>query len=118
MNLKSSLVAAALAALVSIAHAQGATLSPAAQAGAGGLNDPAFVTAMELYRAGRWSAAYGRFIHAADSGNVEAARIALLMLRHGRELFGTEWSAAPSQVELWERSVRAAQPLRLAVFGE
>jgi hypothetical protein len=62
-----------------------------------------FAEAVQLYRAGRWSGAYGRFIKLADQGHPGAARIALLMLRHGRDLYQTEWTAAPSQVAHWER---------------
>jgi hypothetical protein len=77
-----------------------------------------FVEALALYRAGRWSAAYGRFIEQAAKGDADAARFALMMLRHGNELYGTEWTAAPSQVALWERMVGSAAPLKLVYLGE
>jgi hypothetical protein len=62
-----------------------------------------FAEALQLYQAGRWSGAYGRFIKLADQGHPAAARIALLMLRHGGDLYKTEWTASPSQVAHWER---------------
>jgi hypothetical protein len=77
-----------------------------------------FVEALALYRAGRWSAAYGRFIEQAAKGDADAARFALMMLRHGNELYGTEWTAAPSQVALWERMVGSAAPLKMVYLGE
>jgi hypothetical protein len=93
--------------------------APAFIAGAGvPADDTTYADALQLYRSGRWSAAYGRFVRAADGGNADAARIALLMLRHGRDLYGTEWAAAPSQVSTWERMIGAAQPLAVAVSGE
>jgi hypothetical protein len=77
-----------------------------------------FAEAVRLYRSGRWSAAYGRFVALADKGDVASSRIALQMLRHGGELYGTEWAAAPSQVVVWERAAAAGGPLKLAVLGE
>ena len=78
----------------------------------------AFEQATGLYRAGRWSAAYGRLVPLADRGHVDAARILIVMLRYGRELHGTEWTASPSQVRAWERMVRSDGPLQLVVLGE
>jgi hypothetical protein len=66
-----------------------------------------FAEALRLYQAQRWSAAYGRFVTLADRGHADSARIAMLMLLYGRELYQTEWSAAPSQIEQWERAVDA-----------
>jgi hypothetical protein len=77
-----------------------------------------YADALRLYREGRWSAAYGRFLRLADGGNADAARIALMMLRHGHDLYGTEWTAAPSQVAQWESMVGAARPLQVVVAGE
>lgn len=74
--------------------------------------------ALQLYREGRYSPAYGRFLKLADAGDVDAARIALMMLRHGPELYQTEWTAAPSQIAAWERMIGNAGPLKVVSFGE
>lgn len=64
-------------------------------------SDVAFSDAMEQYQQGRWSAAYGRFVALADQGHAEAARIALLMLRHGVKMYGNDWSASQPQINEW-----------------
>ena len=74
--------------------------------------------ALQLYREGRYSAAYGRFLKLADAGHADAARIAMMMLRHGRDLYGTEWSAAPSQIAQWERMLNATGPLKVVHMAE
>jgi hypothetical protein len=56
-----------------------------------------------LHQRGRWSAAYGRFMRAADGGNVDAARIALTMYRYGPQLYRTQWDATTAQLETWSR---------------
>jgi hypothetical protein len=90
----------------------------AAAAASGGTQDAAlFAEAMQLYRSSRWSAAYGRFMKLADDGHADSARIALLMLRHGRDFYGAEWTAASSQVTAWERTV-AASPVSVEYDGE
>jgi hypothetical protein len=123
MNLKPFLLAAALAACAA------ATAQPIDVPAAGTTRSrllasdvpvhvAAFAEAVGLYRAGRWSAAYGRLMPLADRGHVDAARILIVMLRYGRELHGTEWTASPSQVRTWERMVRSDGPLQLAFSGE
>ena len=62
-----------------------------------------FAEAVQLYRAGRWSAAYGRFMPLADRGHVRAARIALAMHRDGASLYGVQWDATQEQVQSWQR---------------
>jgi hypothetical protein len=126
MNTQSVLFAAALLIGCSAGHAQTdlaaatpylADPSPTVRAAA--VEDTArFADAMQLYRDGRWSAAYGRFLVLADRGNIDAARIALLMLRHGREMYDTDWTAAPSQVADWERMVGSSAAMKVAVHGE
>jgi hypothetical protein len=126
MSKTNSLIAAALLIGCTASHAQSrdadtvriAAAPATAAVAAGAPADTMFADALELYRSSRWSAAYGRFLRLADSGNADAARIALLMLRHGHDLYGTEWAAAPSQVTAWERMVGAAQPLAVFVSGE
>ncbi|QJW83933.1 hypothetical protein HK414_08050 [Ramlibacter terrae] len=58
-----------------------------------------FAVAMDAYREGRFSAAYGRFIVLADLGHPRAARMALLMYRDGPARYGTPWDATQEQLE-------------------
>lgn len=53
------------------------------------------------FRSGRRAAAYGRFAMLADAGHAPSAQVALLMQRHGIELFGTAWDATPAQQRRW-----------------
>jgi hypothetical protein len=77
-----------------------------------------FADALQLYRHGRFSAAYGRFAQLADTGHVESARIALVMLRHGPDLYDADWTATPAQLAAWERMVGGTAPLQLAYHAE
>ena len=65
--------------------------------------DPAFVQAVQDHQAGHWSSAYARFFVLANSGNVEAARIALFMHRHGKLLYNSDWAASEDDLALWGR---------------
>lgn len=65
--------------------------------------DTAFSEAMAHYKAGKWPGAYGRFAALADHGNAEAARIALIMLRHGAQMYGSAWGASQPQIEQWTK---------------
>lgn len=60
-----------------------------------------FSYAVELYKSGKASAAFGRFRSLANTGNSEAAGIALFMLRNGEMLYGTAWSATPYEISQW-----------------
>jgi hypothetical protein len=116
-----SLFAAAVLACCATTWADPAELAsqPApAVASARESQDARFREAMRLHRIGRWSAAYGRFVALADEGHVPAARVALAMLRNSRGAYGTEWSAAPSQVATWERALGARDSMKVAVNGE
>lgn len=64
-------------------------------------SDAAFNDAMEQYKKGKWSGAYGRFASLADQGHAEAARIALIMLRHGAKMYGHDWGASQPQINQW-----------------
>jgi hypothetical protein len=66
--------------------------------------------AIEALLTHRYAAAYGRFAQLADQGHVPSALIALMMVRHGQAVFGSEWSVTPEQLERW--SAMAAQDLR------
>lgn len=78
-----------------------------------------FAEAVDLYRAGRWSAAFGGFATLADRGHVRAARIALAMFRDGPSLYGLQWQAAPAQLEGWRRaSAHRPEPGPLLVLAD
>jgi hypothetical protein len=61
--------------------------------------------ALQAFREQHYAAAYGRFLAAADAGHVPSAQLALVMHDHGRELFGSEWSASPEQRRRWNTLV-------------
>ncbi len=86
----------ALATLTMAAPASAATLGADSE----GVN-VALRDGINDYEDSHWSVAYARFAKLADSGNAEAARIALLMVRHGPQLYGQGWRAPQSQVEQW-----------------
>lgn len=77
-----------------------------------------FDQALEMYREGRFSAAFGRFAGLANRGHPDAARIAIGMVRYGRELYGTEWSASAWQLRQWSSAVRSSADFQSAAAGE
>lgn len=56
---------------------------------------------VQYFRAGRFSAAYGRFVELAEVGHKPAAQYALWMCQHGLELFGKDWDCNGDQLEDW-----------------
>lgn len=54
-------------------------------------NDQAFEGALQSYRTGRLSDAYGRMLTLAHKGDPDAARIVLFMGQYGPILHGTFW---------------------------
>lgn len=71
--------------------------------------------AVQAFRAGRYAAAYARFASLADGGDVPSAQIALLMLRQGPLLFGSEWFATPAQQMRWNALIVNAARSRLDI---
>lgn len=75
----------------------------------------AHTEALARFRAQRHAEAYGRLMRLADAGHAPSAHIALVMLRQGPALFGTEWSASADQQRRWSllliRSEREQRPL-------
>ena len=67
-------------------------------------------TAREAYQQGRWEAAYAAFSALADRGDAEAARIALLMHRHGQPLYRVALAARPEQRLQWQTAAATAGP--------
>lgn len=84
-----------LAALLLCANAAAATAADAVP------SEVRFSEALDLYSVGKWSGAYGRFAALADQGHAESARIALLMLRYGSQLYGHGWGASQPQINQW-----------------
>jgi hypothetical protein len=61
--------------------------------------------AVKSFREGRYATAFGRFVELADGGDKASAEVALFMLRHGSELFGSAWSASEEEQLLWHALV-------------
>jgi hypothetical protein len=77
-------------------------------------SETAFTAAMTKYKQGQWPNAYGRFVALADHGHPEAARIALIMLRHGVKMYGSDWGASPTQIEQWTKlAFQPMEPLQI-----
>lgn len=62
----------------------------------------AFADAVQQYRAGHLSDAFGRFFALANEGDADAARIALFMHQYGPTLYGRYWDAPPQDVARWQ----------------
>lgn len=95
----------------------GFALANAMQASAAS-DEERFVAAMALHHDGRYSAAYGHLVTLADTGHADAARIALLMVRFGPQLYGVPWSAPAWQIVRWVELARAGHPPLVADGGE
>lgn len=68
--------------------------------------DPALAQALELYASGQWPAAFERLAALADASDPEAARISLMMVRHGADLYKTRFEVAPERLRQWKQAVR------------
>jgi hypothetical protein len=68
----------------------------------------AFISATRLYEDCHWEFAFERVALLADHGHTPAAKLALLMLRYGRALYGTSFVAHPGQVARWAQRVLRA----------
>ena len=66
--------------------------------------------AVDSFRQGRFSEAYGRFVELANLQHRDSARYAMWMCEHGPALFGKQWDCAPHEMEDWTRSVSAGPP--------
>lgn len=78
---------------------------PAAPIHAGG-REQQFQHAVQQYKAGRYSEAYGKFIALANHGDPDAAHIALFMHKYGPTLYGSWWDADPTDVAQWSTLIR------------
>jgi hypothetical protein len=75
---------------------------------------PTFADAAESLRNGRYADAYGRFVRLADEGDIDAARVALVMHALGPKLFGSAWDATAEQLVEWTHWSEAAATEELA----
>lgn len=73
-----------------------------------------FAEAATSMRIGRHAEAYGRFVALAEQGDVDAARMALLMYRFGPTVFGSVWDASPEQIQRWTLMSKKAEDRDLA----
>lgn len=78
---------------------------PAAPIHAGG-HEQQFQYAVQQYKAGRYSVAYGRFMALANQGDPDAAHVALFMNKYGPTLYGAWWDADPTDVAQWSTLIR------------
>jgi hypothetical protein len=80
--------------------------SPAKAAPAASVVDQEYAAAVQSFRTGRSSMAFGQFMEMANRGDVDAARIALFMYSYGPVLFGKQWDVLPKDVAYWSGLVR------------
>lgn len=77
-----------------------------------------FSQALDDYKDGKRTAAYGQFARLADRGDAESARMALILLRHGQKLHGTAWGASQPQIDHWMKLARGPMPPLVAESGD
>ena len=80
--------------------------------------DDEFGAAMQNYDDCRYAIAYVGLAGLADGGHAEAARIALLMVRYGPQLYGGQWSASSYQIENWMRLASSRQANFIAAAAD
>ncbi|MEO5882267.1 MAG: hypothetical protein ABIQ06_07610 [Caldimonas sp.] len=96
--------------LVTVSYTVATTAAAQSRAAPGTAVAPptSLAEASQLFRTGRHAAAYGRFVRLANEGDREAARVALVMHRHGSALFGSSWDASTEELILWSALAQAA----------
>ena len=65
----------------------------------GGAN--AMAAAQDEYQACHWQQAFLAFAALADRGDADAARIALAMNRHGKSLYGVDFTVSQTRLQSW-----------------
>ena len=88
-----------------LACAQGASPSASAHADTKAA-DAAFAQAMAHYEQNHWPQAFEALSTLADQGHGDAQRIALLMWRHGPQLYGLRLQASAEQRQRWAQGQR------------
>ena len=86
------------------------TASAEAQTASASSQAAVFEAALDEYEANRWPQAYAALARLADGGHADAARIALLMLRHGRALYSMDFTASAQQRQHWAQAAGALAP--------
>jgi hypothetical protein len=79
---------------------------PAVAGPGASLADQEYGAAVQSFRTGRSSMAFGQFMDLANRGDVDAARIALFMYAYGPVLYGKHWDVLPKDVAYWTTLVR------------
>lgn len=64
------------------------------------------------YEAGRYRQAFDAFTRLAGQGDAEAARMAILMARHGSWLYGEDFAVTAAQVWQWTARIENTQVAR------
>ena len=77
------------------------TATPADRSLRAGTAERLHANALESFRQGRFSEAYGRFIALASGGHAASARYALWMCEHGPALFDKDWDCSQDDVDDW-----------------
>jgi len=88
---------------VSAQHSWGASLTE---------REHLFDQAVCHFKAGKFPAAYGKFVRAAAHNDTDAARFALHMYQYGPLLYGSYWDASSEDLDLWVKL--ASNPTRRA----
>jgi hypothetical protein len=70
------------------------------------------------FKQGRRTAAYATFARLADQGDVESARVALMMYRHGEDFYGTAWGASQPQLDHWMALAHTPMERPIAESGD
>ena len=70
--------------------------------------DERFDAAVQLYEDGHWEIAFDALGTLADEGHARAAKLVLLMLRYGVNLYGTVFKVKPQRVASWAQRVLRA----------
>lgn len=79
---------------------------PAVAGPAAGLAELEYAEAVQTFRAGRTSVAFGQFMALAKRGDVDSARITLFLYSYGPVLYGKQWDVLPADIDYWNTLVR------------
>lgn len=83
------------------------------------LPDPLMHQALAAYEVNHWQKSFAAMGALADAGHADAARVALLMTRHGSALFRERFEVTPARRLQWlETAVRAQGVTRLAANAD
>lgn len=79
---------------------------PSAASPAARLAEAEYADAVQSFRAGRTSVAFGQFMALAKRGDVDSARITLFLYSYGPVLYGKQWDVLPADIDYWTTLVR------------